>query len=412
MKRLFPSIFLSLGLSTAAMADAPFNIDITVGNVSKSFFFSKVADIFDQVDQDELKKVFRNYDETAAARADIDYRGLPLNLEFVKDSSTLIFKIPSLNIDEIFMEATRNASVKKLEKYLKSEGGDILNRIQRALIAQSPVDPIAGNPSSMMGTMVSEQFQNGFGDQTTNIAAAAEVSASEEERNPENLVHFGTRFGQYVASGKKTSALTVPLGYSFNLQDGDGLRSIDFSLPITLTDTEGASSANVSLGIGLTYAINSQWRLSPAAGVGVAGSIDLGSAGGIGSLSLTSAYTLPRDGWSLNIGNMVGYYETLSFKFRGYDFNPGVSNVVLRNGLVASIPSSLGERKVATEFWVVDTRFFGSELYSEFYDEFGISFGLARTGKKHTIKNYLRGGISYQAGDGVKGYRVNFGYSF
>ena len=59
-----------------------------------------------------------------------------------------------------------------------------------------------------------------------------------------------------------------------------------------------------------------------------------------------------------------------------YDFNPRVSNAVLRNALMMSVPSTLGDRKVTTEFWGIDTRFFGSELHSEYYDEVGISFGL------------------------------------
>ena len=66
---------------------------------------------------------------------------------------------------------------------------------------------------------------------------------------------------------------------------------------------------------------------------------------------------------------------------------------------------------MTTEFWGIDTRFFGSALYSERYNEFGISFGLTRT-RERSIENHLGAGVSYLLGDGVKGWRANLGYHF
>ena len=78
---------------------------------------------------------------------------------------------------------------------------------------------------------------------------------------------------------------------------------------------------------------------------------------------------------------------------------------------MASIPSTIGDRKVTTEVWAIDTRFFGSDLYSEYYNEVGISFGLTKT-RERSIENHLRAGVSYLTGDGVEGWRANLGYSF
>ena len=344
------------------------------------------------------------------ASATIDFRGLEMRTNFVGATSSLVFEVPSLGIRERFAGADRDASLEMLEEFLKDEGGDILDQLQAALIATSPVDPIAGNPNSLMGTMVSGQFRAGFQEQTSNIDEA--VPETEQAHDPDNLLVLGARFGRFTAAEKASRVLTLPLGYSFRLKEsGAGLRSVDISLPITYADIEGGKSGAVSLGLGVTYAMNERWSLSPAAGAGVVGSVDLGSAGGIGSLSLTSAYTIPREGWSLNIGNMVGYYETLDIPVGDYDFNPGVSNTVLRNALMISIPSTLGDGSVTTEFWGVDTRFFGSDLYSEYYDEVGISFGLTKV-RERSIENHLRAGVSFLTGDGVKGWRANLGYSF
>ena len=410
MKKTAWALACLLSALSPAVADDLFSLDITIDGESASFGFSNVESVFDQIHEDELTEAFAGYTDRSMAEATIDFRGLEMRVFFVDSTSELMFNVPSLDISEMFAGADRDASLEMLQEFLEDEGGDILNRIQAALIATSPVDPIAGNPSSLMGTMVSGQFRAGFQDQTTNIDEAPAAGA--EHHDPENLVVLGARFGRFTAAEKASNLLTLPLGYSFQIKaGGPGLRTVDISVPITYADIEGGKSGAVSLGVGLTYAMNERWSLSPAAGAGVVGSVDLGTAGGIGSLSLTSAYTIPREGFSLNIGNMFGYYKTLDLSVGDFDFNPGVSNTVLRNGVMVSIPSTVADRNVTTELWAVDTRFFGSDLYSEYYHEVGISFGLTKV-EERSIENHLRAGVSYLTGDGVKGWRANLGYSF
>ena len=416
MKRSLWILAFLLTLSTPVVADDLYSISITVDGEMKSFGFSSQESLINSVYEAELSEVFPRYDSRSITKAPADFRGLEVLMAFPDSTTRLELKIPSLGINLTFEGKDRDASLEMLGNFLEEEGKEILNRIHKELIAVSPVDPIAGNPNSLMGTMISGQFKAGFQDRITNIdEPAALQSATEEDHvqeDQDNLYVLGARFGRFTAAGKASSVLTLPLGYSILLKEGGpGLRTVDLSLPITYADTEGGKSGVVSLGIGLTYAMNERWLLSPAAGMGVVYSDDLGSAGGIGSLSLTSAYTIPKHGWSLNIGNMVGYYETLDISLGDYDINPGVSNTVLRNALMVSIPSTMGERKVTTEVWGIDTRFFGSELYSEYYDEIGISFGLVKT-KERAIENYLRAGVSYLTGDGVSGWRANLGFWF
>ena len=410
-----------LGLSPAITAAPLFTIDISVDDRRQSFSFSDVREVFDQIDEDRLKMTFSNYTDMSEAHAVVDFRGLEMNFSFPGAGNELVFEVPSLDIREEFNGATRDASVDRLEDFLKDQGDDILNRIQAALIATSPVDPIAGNPGSMMGTMVSGQFETGFSSQVTNIARTPAYPASDgepdtatavEAGSPDNLIHLSPRFGRYTAGDRISNVLTLPLGYSFRLKEGGtGLRNIDLSLPLTYAEIEGGKSVAASIGAGLTWGLTEQWSLSPAVGAGLAGSVDLGTAGGIGSASLTSAYTIPFDKYTINVGNMIGYYETLDIEVGEYSFDPGVSNTVLRNGLMLSVPRTMGGRKVATEFWAIDTRFYGSELYSEYNDEFGVSFGSART-EGHSIESYLRGGVSWMTGDNIKGWRFNLGYRF
>ena len=412
MKRLFAIALTLVTLPAFAMASSPFSIEITVDDGRpQTFFSSSASDILDQAEQSRLESNFPNYTNISPATAHINFRGLAMSLEFVADSTRLIFEVPSLETRETFEGVSRDASVEEFEEFMKSQGGDILNDIQKALIAQSPVDPIAGNPGSLMSTMVAGQFQNGFMDAASQIAPEAARPSDSEGYNPANLIHLGVQLGQYNASDLVTRAVTLPLGYSFRIGRGKGVQKVDLSLPVTLSEAEGAQSANVLLDLGLTYGVNDRWSLTPAAGVGFVGSADLGSAGGVNALSLTSAYALPYDTWTVNIGNMLGYYQTLAFEFEGYKFDPNVANTILRNGVMVSIPAKIGARDVAAEFWAIDTRFFGSELYSKYYNEFGVSIGLVKT-ENFSISNYLRAGLSYLTGDGVGGWRFNVGYSF
>jgi hypothetical protein len=92
-------------------------------------------------------------------------------------------------------------------------------------------------------------------------------------------------------------------------------------MPITVSEAEGAQSLSLSFGLGLTYAINEAWSLTPATSIGLVGSKDLASAAGMGALSLTSANTTPKDGYSINYGNMIGYYQTLDLQVGDLNIN-------------------------------------------------------------------------------------------
>ena len=189
------------------------------------------------------------------------------------------------------------------------------------------------------------------------------------------------------------------------------MRKVAIDFPITYAEIEGGESYAASIGGSMTWGMNERWSLSPAVGVGVTGSADLASGGGLGSVSLTSAYTVPFERFDLNIGNMVGYYETLKIEVGDYHFDPGVSNMMFRNGLMLSIPGKMGGHEVVTEVWATDTRFTGDALYSEYQHEFGVSFGLAES-DEFTIRNHLRAGVSYMTGDKVRGWAVRLRYWF
>ena len=421
-------------VSVPAVAAPLFTLDIDVSGPggmlqSEQFSFDSFENLLDDLDEDVLRETFSGFDanrDTVNAR--IDFRGLDATIDFdPTGEKTLVFTVHAGGEQihsETFTEGTTNDQLlDELEAFLKSGGGENLNRIQAASIEHSPVDPIAGNPGSLANNQLSGQFQEGFSDQVSQIADQASRSAPERSSTPadsenqgsvgpENHILLGARFGRYSAGDRHSSVFTLPLGYSFRLKEGGkGLRKIDITFPITYAEIEGGESYAASIGGSMTWGMNERWSLSPAVGVGVTGSPDLASGGGIASVSLTSAYTVPFERFDLNIGNMVGYYETLKIEIGDYQFDPGVSNAVFRNGLMLSIPGTMGGHEVATEVWATDTRFTGDALYSEYQHEFGVSFGMAESDES-TIRNHLRAGVSYMTGDNVRGWALRLGYWF
>jgi len=65
--------------------------------------------------------------------------------------------------------------------------------------------------------------------------------------------------------------------------------------------------------------------------------------------SIASSYTMEFDGFDLSIGNMLGYYQTLTAKAESVSVNPGIKNTALRNGIILSQPMTVGGRKMVAE---------------------------------------------------------------
>jgi len=141
-----------------ASSKGVFTTDITSGPDSFSASFSNVEEAFEQLDKENLERFLPSYIDTSAVNAVVDYRGIDINFSFLANSTTLTMTIPGLNISETFDGTTRDDSGDLLVEYLKGAGLDSVNRIQKELARVSATDPVAGNPASLMGTMVSNNY--------------------------------------------------------------------------------------------------------------------------------------------------------------------------------------------------------------------------------------------------------------
>ena len=405
------AVALSLTFSQGLWAADLFKLDVTVhpgtpAEQTGSTGFANVKDLFNQLDGPGLQQVSNSYSDTAATNARIDYRGLPMSIDMAAGGTAVTLKIPGVIPDQVFDKgSTRDANLNAVDDFFKRNGDSLMSAIQKKLAATSPVDPIAGNPNSLQSTMVASGFDQAFTAFASNVKAAPTTTAQAADSS--GLVALGLRFGSYSQNGLRSESVTLPLSYTYR-GFGEG-RQLSLNLPITVGQVGSAKVLQGGLGVAYRHPMNENWALTPAASLGAAGSIDMGSAAAMTSYSVTSQYTIALDGYDLSIGNMIGRYETLKIQTKDYSYDPGISNTIYRNGVMLSQPVVLEGKPLALEFSAVNTVFTGSELYNKWTNEFGVTIG---TRKGSDQPSYLRAGISLLQGAKSHGLSLNFGYWF
>lgn len=377
------------------------------GGLSGTKGFATVTQLFDLSKDSGFQQINSAYTANSASVIRLGYRGLPLVLQTMANSSSVLLYIPSIGVQQSFStKSTRDDNLSDAKDFLKKSGGDILNRMQQMLAKVSPVDPIAGNPASMQSRAVADDFDRNYSGSASNIKVAADTGGGVTS----NLIGSGLSFSNYSQGGFTTQVVTLPLTYTFR-SDLDPRRQLSFYAPITVTSTSGSKTVGVNAGVSYRIPMSDEWALTPAFGYGLNGSADMGSAAAMIGTSVTSMYVKRFDSFDLAMGNMIGYYQTSKFSAGGYSFDPQIKNTVFRNGLMASVPTSFMGQRMAAEYTFTNTTYTGTDLYSKQYNEIGASIGTNKSA--NSSRSYLRGGISLLQGqNGIKGYKFHFGYWF
>lgn len=395
-----------------------FDITITAnpGDSSEQTYtqnFSAITDVLDELDTDQIESNLSNYSDTSAAEGIINFRGIPIYLSIAQNSTTIVLSIPSIGVNETFTGVNRDKSVDMIEDWLKENGEDAVTRLMKELVAETPTDPIAGNPSSLETRMVNLDY-----DYAVNTDSVIEMNAPAAAPGSinANMVSIFARYSNYDLDGVSSREYSLPLAYTIRFNNSKNTLAI--RIPISMVDVDGSKAYNFGLGLGFSYFIKDQWSITPSIGYTAVGSVDLGSVAQLISSSLTSSYTWKINKYALTMGNMLGYYKTIPFTYGDYNIDPDIKNTVLRNGFNFEIPTDRVKKDTSVQLFVTDTRYYGSELYVDQYNEVGASFGFAKATQKEKgdkIKNYMRKmrvGFTYMFAEDVSGYSVNFGFSF
>jgi hypothetical protein len=83
---------------------------------------------------------------------------------------------------------------------------------------------------------------------------------------------------------------------------------------------------------------------------------------------------------------------------------------VAKNGLALSYPLSLFSPSGSVEVSYANTHFWGTDLYSENYNEFGLAYATRRSAL--SARSFFRAAFYYIDAGEATGYRVSVGYWF
>lgn len=444
LKHTALAVLLAAGLQAAHAADA-LTLTISQGGTTQTLSFKSLDDMINTYKNEaELRKAFSWYDPKVDSTAVMNNLGITFKFEIDAGASVGTTKVLMTTYDakgkviipqKTYLGANQDKALATMKEDIKAS----YSAVQTALASTTPNSLTAGNPNSVQSQLASSQFEQGFTSTASQVigspstttttssgtasngstsasngaSSAANGAASSTALRASSLLGLGLRFGQFTQGDVKTQTITLPLAYAWRF-DEDERRHVTLGLPLTLGKIDEAKVFNAQINLSVGIPITSQWSLTPAIGYGVAGSLDLAQAAQQVSTSLTSSYVWTFDnGHTLAMGNMVGYYTAVKMKIDEYTSNPDISNTILRNGFMYSVPielDSTGDTGLTVEFSAINTQYLGTELFVKSSNEFGLTVGTNKRVKGAT--RYLRAGVSYISAKSSNGFGVNIGYWF
>ena len=346
----------------AAHADMfTLHVKQTSTSIDETRSFKSVIDLFDKYEDGALDSIISGYDKTADATGWVNFRGIPMTLDFVWDGSkfNLSFDVPKAKISETFSGATQEEAFKQLKDYLKKNKDGLMKKVLKTSVSETPFDAVAGSPTSMMATMTDASFQRAGGGVLGNFVSYLSPNASRH--------HF-----KFNNENKTADVFSLPLAKTFNF--GESGWALMFDMPLSYADLDGSKSYAGQLGLGLkvplTQSDNFKWDIVPGGRVGAIGSKDMISGGVLYSGSLTSNMQVPMGPVTLSMTNMGAYIRDFSVKVSDYEVEYDLENWVFKNG--AQLRWDLSKD------WAINTAYSytfytGSKLFIDKYHDVGAS---------------------------------------
>lgn len=357
--------------------------------------FNKVLDIFDAYQDGTLDKYYDGFDETKSASGILNFRGIPMNLDWDAVNGKLVLNIPDITSNLTFEGSTLKQAFKKFKEYLKHNSNDLLSKILKKSISETAFDSIAGNPTSLMAQMVDNSFNNGASGFVMIAPSAA---------------HHRIKHGDET---KKIETIILPLGHTFKFANEWSL-SVD--LPLSYVNMDDSKTYGAQLGTTLQIPFVQtndigfvrSWHLLPSVRAGITGSEDSLSGGVLymGSVTSKLIFNLSND-WELEILNMGGIVRDYALDVKGYDIEYNIRNNFFKNGIRLNYQIA---EKYHTDLFFYDTQYTGSDLYIDQYDEVG--FSVTRDFDKNGTFTGISFTASYTYGKHYDAYRASFALLF
>ena len=231
MKNRFLFLLTACFMLSSLHAREPYHATVTVNTTSISVSDPNLVDLKRDLRTTSLEQLIPFYTPVSPVAIGINLRGIDLLTSFAANSTTLVVNIPQLGVTRTFVGGTRDESIALLKEAIQDGGthGELL----KAYPKFSPIDPIAGNPNSLMALMAQEDYLVGH---------LSPLSGCDCCWSAQPIVHqfqTGLEAGRAFSKGFDATVITSPLRYSYS-PDLEWALIID--APLTYIRNGGASS--------------------------------------------------------------------------------------------------------------------------------------------------------------------------
>lgn len=385
------------------MAREPYHAGIRVDLETASVSAPNLVDLNRSLRTSGIQELIPLYTPTSAVAIGINLRGLEALTSFAANSTTLNVFIPNANITASFTGSTRDESWVLFKDFIKE--GRSIKKLLKAYARFSPIDPIAGNPNSLMAQMGEADYLIG------RLSPLAGCECSFSAQPTLHQFQVGLNGGRAFAGGFDTTIATLPLRYSYS---PDGNWAVILDAPLTYLRNGGASSIVGSLGMGLRVPLIHDWSLTPIVRFGSGGSLDLCTSGNFASAGLTSVFNYPVSDYVVSLTNYAGYITSVNFWLTGINFNYRLQKGIFKNGLSVSTCKGFTvlNRPLNFRLGFEDTYITGGGLFIKHYDQ--VQIAMFTTGINPCLDyDCLETTFSYQWGErSYKSYTFGLAYQF
>ncbi len=347
------------------------------------------------------------------ALGDYAQNSTTLTLRFVRPDGTVINNSKGQACSFTFTGATRQIAYDDLDNAtdIDANAGDprgeaIFDCLYGSFARFSPLDPLAGNPTSLQATLVRNAMDLSIGDSLIEQGEGA----------PGDPWMVGASYSGGSAGRFDYQRIDARVQRSFRIFEGNRAQ-LKIDVPFQYSRLSGSDSYSTQIGLGLEYpVIARRWSLEPRASYGIVYSEGFGSVGHIAQASVTSRAVFDGIGRGrLVLGNMLGYSTTLSAPGTAISLNPDLKNVSLRNGLAYELPlkGGAGGRNKSVRASYTHTKFFGDDLFNDSFHEFTLSFGLrGREESVRATRDLIRFNLNGTLAKGYKSFSAGIGFRF
>ncbi len=205
-----------LGQAISLPAHQPYQATVTVGADSAHVSAPNLVDLKRDLQEASLELLIPTYTPMSPISLDINLRGIMAIGSYAANSTALVVAIPQTGKVEVFAGATRDASFALFKEFVRDGGSK--HELLKAYAKYSPIDPIAGNPNSLLAQMAQSDYLLG----RLSPLSGCDCGGAQP------IVHqfqAGTYVGRAFSGEFDTTTITLPLRYSYSSCQSWGFNS-------------------------------------------------------------------------------------------------------------------------------------------------------------------------------------------